>query len=434
MDPVSRRHTLVFVVIAVFLAAHGRLSPAQTSGDGTPALTLHGYLLGDVAVRTTGERPPDGEGGDFVLAEGRLRLDASGSTASGAFFFLAKADGFYDAIEGKPGLDVREAYLGFAKGPWDLRLGRNVVTWGVGDLFFINDVFPKDWNSFFSGRPMEYLKLGVDGLRARFSSGALNAEFIAISSFTPDELPSARRFFYYDPFRSVPDQREVMPYAKNSGIGEMALRLYRDIAGFDVSVYAYQGYWRMPSVETDRPFKPTTATRFFPELAVYGASIQRNLAGGVLSLETAYWDSRQDQSAMDPAVPHSQWRFLAGYQRELATDFTAGFQLYSERMESYESYASSPLPPGFPRQDRFRQVVSTRLTRFLDYQAWRLSLFAAYSPTDRDYFLQPEVSRKLADNLTLSVGSNVFGGHKPWTFFGQFEKDDNVFFNVRFDF
>lgn len=433
MDPVSRRHTLVFVVVASFLALHARFSPAQTAGVDRPVLTFHGYLLGDVAARATGASPPGGEGGDFVLAEGRLRLEASGSTASGAAFFLAKADGFYDAVTGKPGLDVREAYAGYAKGPWDFRLGRHVVTWGVGDLFFINDVFPKDWNSFFSGRPMEYLKLGVDGLRARFSSGALNAEILAISSFTPDELPSARRFFYYDPFRSVANQREVKPSAGDLGVAELALRLYRDVAGFDVSLYAYRGYWHTPSVETDRPFNPTTATRFFPELAVYGASVQRNLAGGVLSLETGYWDSRQDRPATDPAIPHSQWRFLAGYQRELATDFTAEFQLYGERMENYESYASS-IAPGFPRQARFRQVASARLTRFLDYLAWRLSLFAAYSPTDQDYFLRPEVSRKLADNLTVSIGSNVFGGRKPWTFFGQFEKDDNVYFNVRLDF
>lgn len=70
----------------------------------------------------------------------------------------------------------------------------------------------------------------------------------------------------------------------------------------------------------------------------------------------------------------------------------------------------------------------------LGYQTWTLSLFAAYSPTDRDYFVQPEVSYKVTDNVGVSVGTNIFGGKKETTFFGQFEKSDNVFVSVRFDF
>lgn len=429
----NRRSPLALMGILLFHALCVQPSSAQTIGDGKSAFTIHGYLLGDMSLRTTGLRPPGGEGGAFVLAENRLRLEASGSTASGAGYVLVKADGFYDAITGKPGLDVREAYAGYAKGSWDLRLGRHIVTWGVGDLLFINDVFPKDWESFFSGRPVEYLKLGVDGLRARYSSSALSTEVIAITSFTPDELPSARRFFFYDPFSSIPTQREVKPSAGSSGISEVAIRLYRNVADFDVSLYAYRGHWRTPSMRTDTLADPTIATRYYPKLAVYGASAQRNMVGGVMSFEAGYWDSSRNQMGTDPTIPHSQWRVLAGYQRELASDFTAGFQLYGERMQGYERYVTA-IPPGFPSQDRFRQVASLRLTKFLDYQAWRLSCFSAYSPTDKDYFFQPEITHKLVDNFTVSLGANIFGGRQPWTFFGQFGKSDNFFFQARLDF
>ena len=46
-----------------------------------------------------------------------------------------------------------------------MRAGRQIITWGLGDLIFINDVFPKDYEAFFSGRPMEYMKKGVDGVK-----------------------------------------------------------------------------------------------------------------------------------------------------------------------------------------------------------------------------------------------------------------------------
>jgi len=129
------------------------------------SVTIHGFLMGNASVRTTGERPPMGEGGAFVLGEERLRLDVSAATRSGNGFLQVKGDVFHDAVANRVDGDLREAYAGFRTGRLDLRLGWQIVTWGVGDLFFINDVFPKDWESFFSGRPMEYLKRGVDAVR-----------------------------------------------------------------------------------------------------------------------------------------------------------------------------------------------------------------------------------------------------------------------------
>jgi len=407
-------------------------SDAQAGNEKKFPLKIHGFLLGDGAVRTTGERPLKGEGGDFVLGEGRLRLDISGATGSGKGYLTVKGDVFYDAIAKEIDTDLREGYAGYSRGPLDLRVGRQIVTWGVGDLFFINDVFPKDWESFFSGRPMEYLKLGVDGVHIRYSGRSLNAELAAVPFFKPDNLPSSRRFFFFDPFAAVPNQREDEP-AVSAANTEIALRVYRRLADFDVSAYVYRGHWRTPGVRLDDPVSPRTATRFYPQLSLYGASAQRGFFGGVLSLEAGYYDSRQDRSGDEPAIPNSQWRMLAGYQREMSQDFTAGVQVYGEIMSDYQGYRDS-LPAGAPRQDRFRVVVSTRLTRLLKYQTWTLSLFAAFSPTDNDYFLQPEVSHRVTDNLSASLGANVFGGSSETTFFGQLTKSDNVFFRVRFDF
>lgn len=438
------RAAIVFLVV---LPARAQEPPAppppDTSGDVREGFAqagkqkkfpvdIHGFLLGDTAIRTAGERPLRGEGGDFVLGEERLRLDISGATGSGKSYFLVKGDIFHDAIAKEFAADLREGYVGYTRGPLDLRLGRQIITWGVGDLFFVNDIFPKDWESFFSGRPMEYLKSGVNAARVRHSGRSLNAEFVAIPFFTPDNLPSARRFFFFDPFAAVPDQQEEKPAARLAN-AEIALRLYRSLADFDISVYAYRGYWRTPGVRPDDLISPTTATRFYPELSIYGASAQRGVFGGVLSLETGYYDSREDRRGNDPAIPNSQWRLLAGYQRELAQDFTAGVQAYAELMGQYRAYRDS-LPAGISRQDRIRGVVSTRLTKLLKYQTWTLSLFAAYSPSDRDYFLQPEVTHKVLDNLSLSSGLNVLGGKSEATFFGQFRRNDNVFFRVRFDF
>ena len=427
MDQVNARYTPHAVAILVLLWA-ALLTPAQEiSAASDPLqsksasklpfdLDVHGFLLGVVSGRTTGERPPGAD--DLTLGEERLRFDLSASPESGQPLVIVKGDLFHDAVANRLDDDLREAYVRYTKGSLDLSLGRQIVTWGVGDLFFINDVFPKDWAAFFSGLPMEYLKLGVDGLRARYSSELVNGDFLVIPSFTPDNLPSPKRFSIFDPLSALPKHRETEPSSRLSNT-ELALRLYRQVWDFDASIYIYRGFWHEPSVRLDNLFSPTTATRFFPKLSVYGASAQRNLLDGVLSLEMAYYDS---------ALPNSQYRFLVGYQRELWQDFIAGLQVYSQ-IRDHLSTDDFSLAVGYPRSEQF---VSTRITQLLDYQNWKLSLFAAYSPIHRDYFIQPEVSYRMTDSLSAYLGTNIFGGPRR-TFFGQL-RSDTAFFAMRFDF
>ncbi|MEK7408381.1 MAG: DUF1302 family protein [Acidobacteriota bacterium] len=385
---------------------------------------IHGFLMGNLAVRTTGERPPRGEGGAFVLGEERLRLDLSGAAASGRVSFLVKGDLFHDAVSNRVDGDLREAYAGFRGGPLDLRLGRQIVTWGAGDLFFINDVFPKDWESFFSGRPMEYLKRGVDAVRAQYSSPAVNLDLVATPFFRADALPSPKRFFLYDPFAGIASRQERKPPARAANT-EVALRLSRRLAGFDLSLYGYRGYWRMPaaSVESEVP----AVVRFYPRLLVWGASAQRNWLAGVVSLEAGRYGSRDDRRGANPAIPNSEWRMLAGYQRQLAADLTGNVQFYAEIVDQ-----SPPLSAA--AGDRFRGILSARLTQFLRYQSWRLSLFLAYSPTGEDFFLQPEISHRLTDRFSVAAGANIFAGRRETTFFGRMRKSDNVYISARADF
>jgi len=442
-----KSRSLCAVLIGLFLALPGTAQQSKEPAsdpaagetfDGTQSggkrnpITIHGFLLAALSLRTTGERPPVGSGGDFVLGEGRLRLNISGATASGKAAFVFKGDFVADGVERKVVADIREGYARYTLGPLEVRAGRQIVTWGVGDLLFINDVFPKDWESFFSGRPAEYLKLGADGVRVRYSSGVLNADLIVVPFFTPDKLPSPERFVFFNPYSAIPNQHEQKP-AVNLGNTEVGLRLSRQIDGFDMSFYAYRGFWRSPSVRLNNPVTPTSATWFFPELSVYGVSAQRNALGGVVSLEAGYYDSRSDRSGTNPAIPNSQSRFLAGYQREVRKDLTVAVQSYAEVMEDYAAYRRS-LPLASPAQDRVRAVLTTRLTQYLRYQTWRLSLFGAYSPTDEDYFIQPAVNYKVTERLSLAVGANIFGGQRETTYFGQFQKSDNMWSNLRFDF
>ena len=404
--------------------------PAGAADPG--ALEWHGSVQANYASRlgtTRHNKPPSG---DFLLGEERLQLQLSGSAPAGGAGYFTNTDFLRDEANNQSVVEVREAYLTYAKGPLDFRAGRQIHTWGVGDLIFINDLFPKNYAALFSGRPMEYLKTGAGSLKTSVYSDKVSLDIVATPVFEPDQFPTSQSFFLFDPFSQVTNRVEARP-RHDLGNAELAARLYRPVLGFDAALYAYRGFFRAPSMEPDSITAPTQLTIIYPRLSVYGASLQGNALGGVMSFEAGFYDSRQDRAGTDPLIPNSQTRFLAGYQRSLWTDFTAGLQYYGEYMDNYNRYTAS-VPAGLPKQDRLRQLLTLRLTQFLKYQTWKLSLFTFWSPTDKDFYLIPEAAWRVTDGFTATVGANVFGGASDNTFLGQLDKNDNLYLSMRYEF
>jgi hypothetical protein len=365
------------VTIVVVLAGLLQFPAFAQEIEDEKNIEIHGFLMGNYSWRTSGQKPDGKEGDDFLLAEERLRLDVFGWTESIEASIRFKGDLLYDNVAEEFDTDLREFYADYTTGDFDFRLGRQIVTWGVGDLLFINDPFPKDYVAFFSGMPLEYLKIGSDALRTRYSSDLINAEFLVIPFFEPNNLPTSDRFLLFDPFPSIPSREKKEP-ATTFENTQLALRLYRRIKDFDVSVYAYRGFWLTPNMKPDDLTAPTQVITFYPDLSVYGMSAQGGALGGVLSFETGYYQSREDEGGKDPFIRNSQIRFLIGYQRQLWEDFNVGVQYYSEYMLNHDEYVEN-LPEGVPKLDEYRDITTVRLTQLLMHQTLKLSflLFTA---------------------------------------------------------
>lgn len=407
---------LLFALITVAISSYAFASD----------ISLHGFMQGNYSFSTR----PTPDGGDFKWAEERfqLKLDA----AKGPFRLFIKTDVFFDHINEKGDLELREGYIDYTAKSLDIRIGRQVLTWGLGDLIFINDVFPKDYEAFFSGRPLEYLKKGIDGIKLGLYPEFASFELIAIPVFEPNNYPDTKRFYTFDPMPNVTNREEKDPATIFENT-ELAVRIYRDISGFDASVYFYRGYFRRPYMIPDNLTNPSKIILYYPELSVYGVSLQGRALNGVLSLEASYYDSREDRSGKDYTVPNSQTRFLIGYQRQIWEDFTIGLQYYGEYMHDYSEYRKNQ-PSGIPLDKRVYQLATIRLTQFLMHQNLRLSFFAFYSPSDGDYMLNPEIKYNFSDHIWASIGGNIFGGSKKWSQFGQLNKNDNVYLQMRYEF
>jgi|GEM_PF-5005137 len=133
------------------------------------AQEFHGFVDARYGMRTQS----DPHNSQEILNELRVQLKSTWS--HNLFTATVRSDFLYDKVAdqhdridletGEGPVDLREFNVLFTPADFmDVKVGRQILTWGTGDLLFVNDVFPKDWKSFFSGRDEDYLKAPSDAL------------------------------------------------------------------------------------------------------------------------------------------------------------------------------------------------------------------------------------------------------------------------------
>lgn len=398
-------------------------------GEDTSAFSLFGFLEGAAGHRLQSDPALDE---DWTLGEARLQLEGEyeGSRATWRF----KVDGVGDAALDDYDVDVREAMVNFPVGDHtDVRLGRQILTWGTGDLIFLNDLFPKDWVSFLAGRDQEYLKAPSDAARISWYGDKFNVDAVLTPRFESDRYLTGERLSFFDPARgrlvAAPPRLWGRKPDSDVSNAEVSLRIYGMTGDVEWAIYGHRGFFPQPTA-----FDPETGDFTFARLNALGASIRGNLAGGLYNVETVWYDSSHNRDGTDPNLPNSEFRFLAGYERELFTNFTLSTQYYLEWLQDHDALQRNwPFDPDL-QPDEHRHVVTARLNWRLMRDDLIVGMMNFYSPSDDDYFLRPTVHYRHSDQLAFDAGMNLFGGDDESTFYGQFENNSSLFARMRYSF
>ncbi|WP_286237666.1 DUF1302 family protein [Neptuniibacter halophilus] len=400
---------------------------------GQQEIRLHGFV--ELAAGGRIDNDPVLADDDLSLAEFRSRLELE--TYADTVRLSAKLDLYADGVEPGAHLDIRESLADISLADnADLRLGHQVLTWGTGDLLFLNDLFAKDWQSFFSGRDDEYLKAPSTSLKLSLYGQKASLDLVWTPELTPDRFINGERFSYFSAGAGqqvAAPENKIDPTEPKQRLanGELAARLYgrRDLgsgSATEWALYAYRGYWKQPNaINAD-------GEPYFSRLNSLGASLRGNLARGIAHAELA-WYQGQDHQGNDPRLPNDQLRLLLGYEQELAPRLTLGLQYYLERTLDYDALSENDSGSVY-RVDEHRQLWTMRLSYRAMQDRLSLSWFSFYSDTDQDAYHRPSLSYKFNDNLNLTLGANLFSGAQPHSFFGQFDQADNVYARLRFSY
>lgn len=404
-----------------------------TAPSSRAEVRIDGFLQGLYGARLDEDNPTSTE---HTASETRLQLRAEHFGDKAEFF--SRLDFLWDGAD-SAGYDweLREGYLKFRLGKYlDLKMGRQILTWGTGDLIFINDVFAKDYRSFFIGRDDQYLKAPQNAIRAEFYHKIGTFSAVWTPRFEPNRLPTGTRLSYYSPMAggivgtAIGDEflfDPPLPAAKFEN-GEIATRFQRTLGNFNAALYFYKGFYKNPL-----GMDVVNMTAFYPRLNLYGASVRGAAWGGVLWLEGGYLDSREDSDGDNPFVPNSSVTGMVGFERQVAANLTINGQWQIDYMTDYDTFRAQQ-PEGMFVRDEIRHLLTTRVTQKLSMETITLSGFVFYSPTDEDAYIRLSAEYKYTDEITMMAGGNIFDGNYTNTDFGQFAFNDNAYIKVTYGF
>lgn len=416
---------LSFFLVLMFCSSHAYAVDENPLLDLFEHVEAHGFL----EMRAGSRIQTDPHEKDISIQEARFQAELFTYTDWAEFKY--KGDAWIDGVTEQGEYETREAWVFLRPTSFlDMKIGRQVLTWGTGDLAFLNDMFPKDWQSYFIGRNDEYLKAPSDAAKVSFFLDLVSLDVVYTPQFDPDKYITGEYISYWDETQGrLTGQNDIVSADEPDRWfqdDEVAVRMYGNINNYELALYGYWGFWKRPGGQT------SSGTSIFPKLNVYGASIRGQIGAGIGNIELAYYQSADDESGSDPLINNSEMRYLIGYTQDLAKDLNASLQYYVEQLLDYNDYKEN-FTFGHPR-DQERHVITLQITQLLMNQNLELSLSSYYSPSDKDAYFRPKALYKYTDNIVLEAGANIFIGDEYHTFFGQFEKNTNIYTAVRYSF
>ena len=423
------------VIISVVFILSGNVF-AFSLGQNGPV--IRGFLENDFGIKLGNDLTKRDE---FNIFEQRLQLKTRFYPEWNSLLeewmaaFEAKADFTVDEyFNGRTDVDLRVLSLALGPADWmDIKMGRQVFTWGTGDYLFINDMFPKDYISFYIGREDEYLKKPNDGIKASMYSDLANMDVVLIPVFEPNTLFDGQRVSFFDPFQQgiagINSDRKLIGPSKQPENAQYALRVYRNFQSYEAALYLFRGNYPSPRGYLNEMNREL----FYPRVDVYGVSVRGPGFGGIANAEIGYYNSRQDENGDNRLIENPMFKFLIGYSKDLGNDVSLGLQYQFEQTMEYENYTKALLPNDYV-WDEFRHLNTLRLTKLYKNQTVRANLFVFFSPSDLDGYIRPSVDYDISDVLKLTVGANLSWGEDIYTEFGQTEHNKNIYTRIRYSF
>ncbi len=437
----SERIKIAILIISfVFTAMTSLFSQSlfeqATGGDEEKPFELNGYLRGALFVG----KVPDEKAADIKSGYGeaalKLKLRKQGLGDAFAEVRFRKGHEFQQNVAE---IDIREAYVNAYAGPFDFRVGHQIVVWGRADAWNPTDnITPR--NMIIRSANEDDRRLANFLIRTHYNLHPVRLEAIWIPVYSPSYIPTDLVTFPPGVVLGEPDYPDTK--LRNSAF---ALRLNLELPSVDGSVSYFNGYNPLPGISADipDPMAPNLAMTVFHKsyrMHVLGADFSTVLGGAWgLRGEVAYRRSHQDYG-MFIHIPRPDIQYVLGVDKEVARNFSLILQYIGRFVFDFEELEKPGNPADLPL---YEIALKNRLISFQQYEwshslscraAWELmnellsvEALGLVNFTSGEALFRPKLVYDIADALSVTFGAELYSGPED-TLFGLVDSTLNSLF------
>lgn len=303
-------------------------------------------------------------------------------------------------LKDRSGFQLREAYAYYSDDHWDVRAGRQIITWGVADALRLTDIIsPMDYTEFLA-QDYDDIRIPVGALRLRYSREKWCFEAVAIPVSSFFELPTDDK----NPWSVGPLPIGDEPNRRLSNM-EYGGRLSFFLSGIDFSFSALHTWNKMP-VFCD-------GIGQYRRMTMLGADVSVPVGKFVVRGEVAEY--------LDEAQTFGR---AASTNALLGIDWYAGNDWSISAQYSHKYIASG--------DNRNSGLATFRISKELLHNTLALQSFAYVDVTNGGVYNRLSADYAINDQLHAIIGYDYF--HADRGMFTVYKKNSELFFKLKYSF
>ncbi len=351
-----------------------------------------------------------------------------------------------DVEEVKRRIELKELYLDMNFKNFDLRIGRQIVRWGVVEGARVTDeINPLDFYELIL-RDIDDRYIPLFMIKANLYLGADSFEAILIPEVRghrPAPRGSEWEQFQFLPniekpnhaWQNFPDDIDNM---------EVALKYTHVFTGFEVSGSYFYTWDDFPSsfrtIAGLGVFGLPPSVDFVPRynrLSIYGTTFSKTFSNFVFNAEAAYVDGKNFGTRFGDTLLTEQGESQKDYVK-----YAVGSDLYALGMDISPAVIQQYILDYDDTiiQDQVDTVAALFLRKQFIHNVWTGNLLLLYFINDNDWLIRPRTMYHITDRLRFSFGVDIFQGKigtglpGEFHFIGFFNNNDRVFWDITYSF
>ncbi|MFQ5588242.1 MAG: DUF1302 family protein [Nitrospiria bacterium] len=361
------------------------------------------------------------------------------------------------------GLELRELYLDARFKNVDLRIGKQIVRWGVVPGARVTDeINPFDFGEFIL-REMEDRFIPLVMVKADFFPADARFELIWITEVAPHKpAPAGSEFEQFQILPNFVAPESFLDHSLNLKTDafentEIAGRLVQNFGGWEVGFTAFYHWDDFPaSFRTiegagDNPFSNLPEVDFAPRMnriTTVGTTLTTSFGRMVLNAEFAYVFGKlfgtlldTEAAAAAEADPDSDQTSLLGELKRDFMKYAVGLDFAFLGADMSVQFIQQFIPGWDPAilQDRIDTVAAHFVRKTFMNEQLVTRMLTLYFINEADFLFRPALEARLTDNVKVIFGSDIFLGDRgeqvgQFDFIGFFKDSSRVYLEIGYSF